>query len=90
MKELLATARNISFHVIEGRAVPSIEVIITVSEPHWEMDPGGETISRRKVECLRFSTSIEGLQVIATACENWIEQAEELVKTIRIEEPTDA
>uniref|UniRef100_A0A6M3LXB1 Uncharacterized protein n=1 Tax=viral metagenome TaxID=1070528 RepID=A0A6M3LXB1_9ZZZZ len=87
MKELMATARNIGFVVLgpdieHGKLAQRIEVVLTVSEPSWRMDPGGGVSSTRRPETLRFATDPHGLRLLAKNCEDWAKESEAIAERI--------
>lgn len=94
MKELMATARNISLSEDGDRGLDaSVELVLTVSEPSFKADAGGEVVKHRVAETIRFSTNVAGLRHLAKNCEEWADSAEALLARVKIDkatEPTDA
>jgi len=79
----MATARNIGFVLTENsKLAQRIEVVLTVSEPIWQMDPGGGVSSVRRAESLRFATDPHGLRMLAKACEDWAAESEATAEEI--------
>ncbi len=78
MRELAAVpAGNISLVPIGSELAPAVEVIIVTSEPEY-ITVDKEVVPQRKLTTLRFSSSIDGLRKLATACNEAIDRAEKL------------
>ena len=86
MKELMATARNLSLTVDADDLREVIEIALTVSEPAFEADAGGEVVRRRVAETIRFSTNVDGLRLLASRCEEWAKEAEALRDRVTVEQ----
>ena len=82
MKEVIATARNITFTVgdVEVRCI--VEAVLTVSEPIYELDPGGEVVRVRNPETLRFGASPSVLREIGKAMIDWAAHADKTCEMI--------
>lgn len=86
MQELMSTARNVFFIAEEKTVRPMIEMVLTVSEPKFKMDPGGVFGLYRETETIRIHTDPKGLREIAERCIEWADEAEAMAKRIHIEE----
>ena len=78
MKEVIATARNITFTATDsGNNLNCIvEAVVTVSEPTFELDAGGEMVRTRVPEVLRFGAPPSGMRQIADAMNRWADEAD--------------
>lgn len=66
MKEILGLAWNDSF-TFDGKKllVPSIEMVLIVSEPQWGYDAGGGMTQRRMTETFRIVATPDHLRDLA-------------------------
>ena len=80
MKEVYGTAKNISFTANDdGKLIPTIEVIVVVSEPQYGPDDNGDVEKFRVTDTLRFGTTPQGLRVLAQQFTEWANEAEALL-----------
>lgn len=78
MKELMSIARNVYFG---NESEPDqldgfIEVVLTVSEPQFRMDQGGELSRVRVPETIRFTATPKGLRALSERLAEFAEEAE--------------
>ena len=67
MNELIGHSSNVMLaETNEGRLRATVELVLLVSEPKYEADPGG-FVKKRSVVDVRFATSIGGLRNLAEA-----------------------
>lgn len=69
MKELIASARNLYFAVDDEtkQLLPSVELILFVSEPDWELDANGQPTKSRGMGEVRIVTSPKALLALAAS-----------------------
>ncbi len=82
MKEIIATARNITFRVADEELHCVVEAVVTVSEPAYELDSGGELVRVMIPEVLRFATSPGGMRQLARTIMEWADEADKTCEMI--------
>ncbi len=82
MKEIIATAKNITLTVIDDEFHCIVEAVVTVSEPAYELDSGGELVRVRIPEVLRFATSPGGVRLLAKTMMEWADEADKTCEMI--------
>lgn len=66
MKEYIGHASNVSLLYFDEtqKLQPSVELIVIVSEPQFQIDPTGCLVKLRTTETLRFSLGPNGLNAL--------------------------
>ncbi len=82
MKEIIATAKNITLAVIDDELHCIVEAVVTVSEPAYELDSGGELVRVMIPEVLRFATSPRGMRQLARTIMEWADEADKTCEMI--------
>ena len=80
MKELLTMASNVFAAVSEeGKLIPRGEVVLVLSEPVYQVEPGGEVLRRRELSQVRFVSGPGALRKLADSLNLLANQAETLI-----------
>jgi hypothetical protein len=67
MNELIGHSANVMLgETNEGRLRASVELVLLVSEPKYEADPGG-FVKKRSIVDMRFAANVDGLRSLADA-----------------------
>lgn len=72
MEVLCTTSRNIRHYVVDGKIVPEIEAILTVTAKTHQPDG-----SRSEYQTVRFTLHPEAARQLAQSLGEWADQAEE-------------
>lgn len=85
MRSVVGTARN--FYLVpssNGKVVPLVEAIIVTAEPSYEVpQKKDKTEGLKRVlthESLRFTTTIEGLHILADTFRIWAAELEDILR----------
>lgn len=80
MKEIVGTSCNLMLSVQNDVLSPYAEIILILSEPHYQVDEAGEITKPRRTETVRFHSSHDGLVLLAKSLVDYAKAGNELLK----------
>ncbi len=87
MELLLGSARNICHTIMDGKAVPSVEVVLITEKPKWSVDAGGTIRNSSEVTHMRFMASTHALREVAKNLIDVADEADAEAARIKVAKP---
>lgn len=80
MKELVGTAANLActWNETKKQFTGSAEIVLIVSEPHWDKDAHGELFCQRACSEIRFCACPDALRDLAKSINKWADMQDEI------------
>ena len=72
MKELRRIAGNIVMSVVDDKLFPMVEIVLTLTEPVYHCDAGGDLTTARAAETIRFHATPVSLRLLS----DWADRAD--------------